>query len=200
MKKTLITLLAIVSFSFALDGSYLIGMRSSKYGFIGYESSNNWGFAVENSLFVQDMDLQYARLAAFYRFSLHSRVNGHYAIFAGSRYNQDYYDFGSMLSLDLTIIKRYFDVQGTISPIYDSDAKLDYVYSVSAQTMLLQEVGLFGGFKNIPDYRNPEKRIFGGLVFDTRHLILKPEISTPFKADARSNTRVSVNFIYKAPF
>lgn len=198
MKKILFIFI-MASLVYAEQSSYILGLRSSKYGYIAYQNKNNWGIAFENSIFIQDVELQYARTAVFYTFSALSLLHGSYAAYYGSRYNQDYYDIGTSITCAWDIFGKYLQVDGIWQPFYDSDIGLTYGYSAWLQTIPLNEVGVFGGIKNLPDSRDPERRFFAGLVFDLPHMLLKPEVSTPLRKKGRSMTRVMVNFTYKAP-
>ena len=86
---------------------------------------------------------------------------------------------------------------GIYQPYYDSDLEISHGYSVALSLFPLSEVGVTGGIRNIPDYRETERRVFAGLVFDTPHLLLQPIISTPLRSGAKSVTRLTINFVYR---
>lgn len=195
MKIFLVILLFALSVSFAQGPSYILGMRNSKYAYAGIKPFQSWGLAYENSVFAQDLELQYGRIALFYVFEIPLGISGSYAFFYGMRYNFDYYDFGAELDLKYNIHPRYLQIKGTLQPRYDSDAKEMMGYSILIQTILLEEVGLFAGFKNLPEYRDVERRLFAGVAFETAHLKIFPEISMPVATNF-ATTRASISFLY----
>lgn len=76
------------------------------------------------------------------------------------RYNFDYYDFGAVLDLKCRLFSKYLQIESVLQPFYDSDAKSMIGYSISARTMPIEEIGFFGGFKNLPEIRDIERRYF----------------------------------------
>ena len=194
MKVLAIFLLAI-SVSFAHSSSYILGMRNSKYAYAGIQPFENWGLVYENSVFMQEFKLQYGRFAFFYVFKAPFDFSGSYAFFYGMRYNNDYYDFGAELDLTYCVHPRYLQIKGVLQPRYDSDAKGMMGYSILVQTMPLGEVGLFAGFKNLPESREVEQRLFAGVAIESSHVKIMPEISAPV-ASSFSTTRASISFVY----
>lgn len=198
MKKIIFLICFFSIWSFAQQSGYILGLRSSKYGQVGYENASQWGVILENSIFIEDVELQYLRIEAFHDFSIMQDLDLQYLLFYGSRYNHDYHDYGGSIKLSADLIAKYLNITTIFQPFYDSDLGLTYGYSAKLQTIPLKHVGIFGGVRNIPEYRDPERRVFGGIVFNLPQLILEPEISTPLKKDSRSTTRLTVNFIYKS--
>jgi len=196
MRKFALIFLLFPLVVLASDVYYGLGLRNSKYASISIEQKNGWGIAVENSLFAQDLNFQYVRFAPFYNFTAPLGFNGRYVLYGGFRYDQNFYDIGAMLSVNWEALKKYLQVQGVFQPYYDSDLGQKNGYSVGIQSILLQEVGLIAGIKNLPEYRDTEQRFFGGLVFCLPHMTVIPEISTPARGHIQT-TRFSVSFLYK---
>lgn len=194
MKKILIIILLALNFLFA-QTSYVLGMRNSKYAYAGIQPFRNFGMAYENSVFVQDVELQYGRIALFYVFEHFPYIAGSYAFFYGMRYNYDYYDFGAELDVAYYVHPKYLQIKGVLQPRYDSDAKKMLGFSILVKTMPFGEIGFFGGCKNLPEFRDVERRLFAGLAFETPRLKVTPEISAPISSSLAA-TRVSVSFIY----
>ena len=195
--RIIILMLALISFIEAQDLSFLIGMRSSKYGSIGVEYKDI-GFIIENSIFIDDVNNQYIRTKAYHNFLITNWIHLTYTLFYGSRYNHDYFDYGGILETHIKSTGKTIQAKGTFLPFYDSNLGHKYSYSASLIFLPFSEVGIIGGIRNIPEYRIPEKRVFSGLVFDLPHLWLQPEISTPLRRNAKSVTRLTFNFIYKS--
>lgn len=196
--KIIISTLILISFVEAQDLSFIIGMRSSKYGSVGVEYKDI-GFIIENSIFIDDVENQYIRAKTYLNFSITNQINLKYILFYGSRYNNDYIDYGGMIETSLQSTSKAIQATGAFLTFYDSDLGLYYSYSTSLILLPFSEVGITAGIRNIPEYRMPEKRAFIGLVFDLPHLWLQPEISTPFEKSAKSITRLTFNFVYKVP-
>ena len=198
MIRFLILLLTVVATTGAFESSAILGMRCSKYGFVGYEYNNKWGLVYENSIFIQDVELQHGKILGYYHSSFNT-IDLYYALFYGSRFNQDYYDYGGIFSAHYRTTSNLFHLNVRYQPFSDSDFGFKHGYYFSLQVLPFNEIGLFLGVRNLPDFRETERRLFGGIVFELPHLVLQPEISTPVRKGSRSVTRLSVNFIYKAP-
>lgn len=196
MKKFLFFLLLLAQISFSQELTYYLGMRSSKYAYIGVQPFKHWGVVYENSLFAQDMNLQYGRISLIYSFDIPFGLKGYYSFFYGMRYNNDYYDLGTVLNCEAALYSRFLWVNGVLQPRYDSDIKGMLGYSLSLKMMFFRDIGLTAGIKNLPEYRNVERRFFAGFVFETDHLKVMPEISTPLSIEMET-TRVSVSFVYE---
>ena len=195
MKKITLFILLSSMFIFASPLEYLLGYRNSKYALVGIEN-DKIGFALENSTFSQDLEFQYARAIAFYKFNLTQTISGKYALYSGLRYNKDFFDIGCFGEFNWNIFKKYLQVSGNIQPYYDSDLGHKFAYSTYLQTIPLSEVGLYAGVRNTPEYRDTDKRFFGGIVIKTSNIQIKPEVSIQKNFNAEF-ARVSVNFIYK---
>ena len=195
MNRITLLVLAAAIFCMASNFNYFLGLRSSKYAIAGIEGKH-FGFVGENSLFIEDDHLQYARGILFYTFVFPLNFKGYYAVYGGSRYNHDYYDYGAGIQLEWNPITRLFQVGVLFQPFYDSDLKTKYGYKTWIQSVFFDDIGLFGGIKNLPDFRNTEERFFGGVIFDLDKLKLCPEISRPTDGSFYT-TRITINFIYK---
>jgi len=188
-------LLLLCGMSYARESTYFLGMQNSKYAYVGMRPYENWGLLYKNSIFAQDVELQYGRIAVFYSFFLSNDLSGKCFFFGGMRFNGDYYDVGSELELKYTLHPRYLISRGVLQPRYDSEIGRMLGYSISVQTKPFEEIALFAGFKNLPEYRDVERRVFVGLVFESGHLKVEPEISLPLEMDME-RTRVTISFIY----
>jgi hypothetical protein len=121
-----------------------------------------------------------------------------YVLYGGMQYDMDYYDYGGELSL-LWAPHAYFQIKARYRPFYDSDLGTRYGYLIQLQSFPFEDVGFYAGFKNMPDYRNVERRFFGGMLFDVGRLGVYSEISTPVHGSFEW-TRVQLNFIYRYDF
>ncbi len=195
MKYFLVALFIVCGMSCARDSAYFLGMQNSKYAYVGMRPYDHWGVLYKNSVFVQDLEFQYGRLAVFYSFSAPFNLSGECFFFGGMRFNRDYYDVGSELDVRYALHPRYLVLRGILQPRYDSEIGRMIGYFISGRTKPLEEVGLQAGVKNLPEYRDVERRVFAGLVFESGHLKVEPEISIPFEMKLE-NTRVAISFIY----
>jgi hypothetical protein len=112
------------------------------------------------------------------------------------RYDQDYYDVGARLDV-LWQSYRYLQVGGTLMPFYDSSLKGLVGYQAYVQSFLLKEIGVFVGAKNLPDFRNVERRYMAGLEIESGNLIVRPELSFPMNGGTHLS-RVSLFFVYRS--
>ncbi len=196
MKFFLVILLFLLGLSFAQESTYMLGIKNSKYAYMGFQPFKHWGGVYVNSLFSQDVELQYGRLAVFYVFETSFNLRGYYVFFSGMRYNMDYYDLGSELDVEYDVASKYLQLNGVLQPRYDSDIKEMIGYSLALKTLPFEEIGLLVGIRNLPEYRDTERRVFIGGTFETTHLKIVPEISFPLSKETEL-MRVTISFNYK---
>ena len=198
MKKVCLILLLGSFFLYAADDtSIFAGMRNTRFAFLGGEYKN-FGLAIENSIYVQKADQQYARVFFFYKTSLPLQMQLCYALFAGSRYDRAYHDVGGRVNVRGAWFDEFLGVDAVWQIYNDSEIGLFSAYEGRGSIRLLREVALFAGLRTIPEYRMKARRVFAGLSFKSGHLVVNPEISTPLKKELQL-TRVSVSFLYKLP-
>lgn len=175
-----------------------LGMRNNRYAFLGVDWNKRFGMAIENSVLVQKLNLQYVRIAPFYHRELKHRLDVSYTIYAGTRYDREFYDFGSRLGATFKIHPRFLLLDGIVQPFYDSDMGRNIGYLFEGKSFLIPEVALYANYKNLPEYRALEHRVSVGLQFSVNNLTVKPELSTPTDWEMQW-TRVSVSFLYRYP-
>ncbi len=175
-----------------------LGMRNNRYAFLGVDWNRRFGMAIENSVLVQKIELQYVRIAPFYHIELPYGLGVSYAIYAGSRYDKEFYDFGSRFGATFKVHPRFLLLDGIVQPFYDSDMGRNVGYLFEAKSFLLPEVAFFANYKNLPEYRALEHRVSVGLLLSVGNLAVRPEISTPTDWEMQW-TRVSVSFLYRTP-
>lgn len=194
--QCIVMLFLVVSLYANNSFSFLMGMRNDRYVFVGVEYASRFGLAVENSMFTQGTEKQYIRVSPFYRWNIDDSFEGSYALYYGMRYDRDYFDVGARVDV-LWRHYRYLQVGGTLMPFYDSFLKGLVGYQAYAQTFPLKEIGVFAGAKNLPDFRDVERRFMGGLVFESGRLCVRPELSVPMTGETHL-TRVSLFFVYRS--
>jgi len=197
-KILLLLLLAIPVFAQMDSTSIVAGMRNNRYAFAGVQTRYNVGFVIENSVLTQSAKLQYARLAAYYLAEFPFDISTGYAFYAGMRYDKDFYDLGARAFALWKVHPRWFQLNAAMQPFYDSDYGSHIGYLAGFRTFVLPEVALFANFKNIPEYRDVERRVECGLMFEVSHLSVVPEISKPLSGKNQF-TRVMVSFLYNFP-
>lgn len=177
--------------------SLILGVKNTRIAIAGYELSCKLGLLIENTMYVQDVKSQYIRLALFYKKDLQYKVNAGLFAFYGQRYNHDYYDLGVRLFTDWHW--KVFAFSGALQPLYDSEMKYHTCYSVAVNGYVFSDFAVAIEFKNIPEYRNVEKRASFGLLFDTPVLKVKPEVSIPLTNEEQL-TRISISLLYNHKF
>ncbi len=207
LKKILICLFCVLLFSakdssgndFNVDAPHYIaaGMRQSRFANIEYVQ-NGFGIVFENSVFIQHTKLQYFRFLAFYETAFSDILKMRYSLFMGMRYNRDYFNSGSQIHLAEQFLPRFCHLKGSVQFLYDSEMGHDFVYDIQFRSNFFRDISLLAGLRTIPEYRAPEKRLYAGLSFDTPHLSVQPEISTPYHKQLQL-TRVSISFLYNLP-
>lgn len=195
--KCLMFFLAFVAGN-ALASVAFVGMENSKYAIVGFRPGKSAGVALMHSLWVQDAS-QYVRLSPFYSFRINDNVSGQYSVFYGTTYERSYYDYGADLYLSALFFNRLIELDGRFRPQYDSDLKFNYGYEFVGKISGWKEIAVFGGIKNIPEYRKPEDRFLAGMSFSVKNLSVSPEISIPTNLKTQY-TRIHVNFLYELSF
>lgn len=175
-----------------------VGVENSKYAVAGIKPGENFGLAIRHSLWVQDAS-QYVCLSPFYSFHLSKNISGQYSAFYGTTYERTYYDYGADLYLSATFFSRLVEFDGRFRPQYDSDLKFNYGYELVGKAFAGNEISVFGGIKNIPEFRKAEDRFLAGMSFSVKNLSVSPEISIPTSLETQY-TRVHVNFLYELSF
>lgn len=200
MRKILTLIMIVSSLAFA-EGNlgYVLGVEKTRYYFAGLEYAKKWGIVIENSVFDQGVEKQYGRFAPYYLWNLPGGFSGAYTLYFGMQYDLDFYNFGARVDLQWTIHSRYLFANAVFELYYDSYLKDNVGFEIFVSSFLLKEVGVFGGYKNLPEYRRTERRYIAGLLFETGRIVVKPEISLPQNEDS-SLMRTSVSFVYKDLF
>ena len=197
MRKLVVVLLMFSATLLFANNQFFMGMRNQRFLFAGVQHGS-YGVAYEQSLFNQDPEQQHGCLGLFAEYSLPLSMKLWYVLYGGMQYDMDYYDYGGELSL-LWAPHAYFQIKARYRPFYDSDLGTHYGYLVQLQSAPFEDVGFYVGFKNMPDYRNVERRFFGGMLFEVGRLGVYPEISTPVHGSFEW-ARVQLNFIYRYDF
>ena len=194
MRKVAICLLLTATVVFSASQSFFVGMRNQRFLFVGAQWGS-YGVLVEQSMYNQDPELQHGQIGVYAEYMLPCSMTLWYFLYGGMQYDLDFYEYGGELAL-LWAPQKFFQVKGRYRPFYDSDYQLKYGYLLQLQSYPFEEVGFYAGIKNMPDYRNVERRYFGGILFDVGRLSVSPEFSTPIHGSFEW-TRIHVNFIYR---
>lgn len=194
MRTVAISLFFMVTVVFSASQSFFVGMRNQRFLFAGAQRGS-YGVLVEQTVYNQDPELQHGRIGAYAEYMLPGSMTLWYYLYGGMQYDLDFYDYGGGLSL-LWAPRNFFQVKGYYQPFYDSDYQLKYGYLLQLQSYPFEDVGFYAGIKNMPDYRNVERRYFGGMFFDVGRLSVSPELSTPIHGSFEW-TRIQVNFVYR---
>ncbi len=197
MRKNLTIVIFAAVFTWGnTDFSYILGLRNTHYAFVGVEYADKLGFVVMNSVASQGLEKQYVRGGPFYEWTLPFEIRGAYGIYAGMRYDRVFYDYGASINARWNALHRYLLFYGALQPFYDSDLGDHLGYEFAVECFFTNEVGVFWEIKNMPEFRDVERRTSIGLLFDTGSLYLKPELSMPINNDTHL-IRLNVFFVYK---
>lgn len=197
MKKNIVFLLvASVTLLFA-NSSFFTGMRNQRFMFVGVQHGS-YGAAYEQSVFNQDPEQQHGKIGLFAEYSLPLSMTLWYILYGGMQYDLDYYDYGGEVSM-LWTFRTCAQIRVRYRPFYDSDLGVHQGYLLQLQLSPFEDVGFYVGLKNMPDYRDVERRFFGGVMFDVGRLGVYPEVSTPVHGSFEW-TRVNLNFVYRYNF
>lgn len=191
MKNGVVVLILLLAQS--LMAQIYLGLRDNRYASIGYIFSSKYDVNIEQSMYPEDLGFQYVRLNANANFSAVNLMLC-YKLYYGLLYNYDYYDVGGDFRVGYNFIKR-FDAYVDVNPHYDSGYSYKTNYGFGLKAKVYKGAGVVAGYSTIPEYRQSEKRIRVGLVFEENTLSVSPVVSLPAKRDIMT-TRVLVSINY----
>lgn len=191
MKKFIAVLILLLAQS--LMAQIYLGLRDNRYAGIGYVFSSKYDLKIEQSMYPEKLGFQYVRLNANANFSAADLMLS-YKLYYGLLYNRDYHDVGGNFRIGYNFIKR-LNVYADVNPHYDSgyDYKTNYGFGLKAK--VYKGAGFVVGYSTIPEYRQSEKRIRAGLIFEENTLSVSPVISLPAEKDL-TTMRVLVSIDY----
>lgn len=192
MKKYL-GIIFILSYatSFAQIG---IGLRDSKFAHISYSFKNHYSIKIEHSIFSGKIETQYIRGIFSSNYLITDKIHFMGEVYYGTPYNITYYNCGGKLSANLLVTDR-ISIYATVNPHYDSYFHYITCYKIGSFYKLNSELDIFTCYSTIPEFRQKEKRLNGGLSFHVKNLKIWPYLSLPLETPIKS-IRVLVNFNY----
>lgn len=192
MKKSIVVLILLLAQS--LMAQVYLGLRDSRYAGIGYVFSSKYDLKIEQSIYPEDLEYQYFRLNANAIFSSANLMLS-YKLYYGLLYNRDYYDVGGNFRIAYDFMKR-LNTYADLNPHYDSGYSYKMNYGFGLKVRVYKGAGLVAGYSTIPEYRQSEKRIRAGLIFEENTLSVSPMISLPAEKELTTmRVLVSINYV-----
>lgn len=170
--------------------NFFLGVENSRFAYAGY-ALENVGAQYKQSVFIQDVDLQYWETSVFFRTTI-KKTNLMISPYYGARFNQDFYKFGNSFAVE-TNYKFPINYYIKLSLDYDSILKFNAFFTSTATISVYSYLHLVAGIKNSPEYRQKEKRVIGGILLQDDHSSIMPYISRPY-GDDDSTTRFNLDF------
>ncbi len=195
MKKCV--LFVVLSFVMSLTSlaQFGVGLRDTRYVNVNYTFKNRMGIELEHSVFSEKFKYQHVRLSGFYSLPV---KNFEFQVkpYFGTLYCGDYYDLGAFVNARYRVLKPLV-LCGTFNPHYDSGFEYKTCFMLGAECNVYKDLSVVAQYTTIPEYRQSEKRIRGGLKFDVEHLWVQPMISIPVESGKTKSVRVSVSMGYQ---
>lgn len=192
MKRICVLLLIMILCEMA-NAQFHIGLRDTKYAFVGYKWKSGWNIKLDQSIFDESFKYQYIRCTGKYQanikyFSLAA------SSFAGITYSNSFYDFGISVKGTCHPLK-WLGIGAEINPRYDSEYEYETCYMLGVDFHVSDELALLAQYSTISEYRISKKRIKAGLRFAVKNLAVSPMLSFPIEGNAKA-LRILVGFQY----
>lgn len=190
------SLLCVMS-AITVSAQWSVGMRDNRYVYGQYLLKSHYLFKVEESVFSQKISSQYLRAYVGYRGTVNQVIEYTGTAYYGHTYGSYFYSAGARVDLRYGFCKRLF-VEGSLNPHYDSGYGYNTAFKVEAGASLSSAINLMAGYTTIPQFRECEKRVYGGFDFHVGRLCVTPVFSLP-AADFSEikNLRVQMGFEYE---
>ncbi|MGM9864045.1 MAG: hypothetical protein ACI305_07285 [Lepagella sp.] len=161
----------------AANAQWGVGIRDTRYINVNYTFADRWRVKLEHSVYSENLKDQYVRLYMAYtqqlgRFTLSGEP------YFGMTYKNTYRSLGFNIDAEVRILRWLFAGAG-FTPHYDSGLGYKSLYKAFVGFDCTKNIALMGTFTNRPEYREPEKRIRGGVRFSVGRLWVLPEVSVP---------------------
>ena len=193
MRRTLLVLAFLCLAVIQGQAQVFVGLRDSRYAYVGFKFSKGWKVSAEHSVFSEQLGFQKIRLYGEYGHQW-GRAGIEVKPYASTLWNGNYQDFGVLISGSIRLFKIW-SIDATLNPHEDSEVGYTTCYRVGTSVDVSNHISLLLHYQNIPEYRMPEKRIRIGARFASGKLSATPEISLPTK-DIK-NLRVAFGMEYQ---
>lgn len=171
-----------------------IGVRDTRYVNVSYTFHHNWRAKLEHSVYSENFKYQYIRLYMAY-----TRQFGRFTFsgepYFGMTYANSYRSMGFNIDAEARILPWLFAGAG-VTPHYDSGMGYKTLYKGFVGFDCTKHIAVIGTFTNRPEYREPEKRIRGGVRFAVNRLWVLPEISIPVGSSSSHTLRFMASMGY----
>lgn len=194
MKKHLLFLFLFIGLYCKLYAQLNIGLRDSKYANLSYLIKNRYSIGLEHSIFSAKIKTQYIRGVISYSHPITSNAFIKGEVYYGTPYNGAFYNLGTKISIYLPIAS-FMNVDTAINSHYDSYYHYKTFYRVGVSCKLNSEIDILTFYSTIPEYRQKENRLNGGLNFHIKNLRVTPCLSFPLDGPIKS-IRLLISFNY----
>ena len=198
---TLLILCTFFSYTPLQAQNASLNFRDSRFLQFRYRFAHHFALAFEHSLYSDKPANQYFRFYGGAQANLTKRFSLSAEAYFGSIYRDTYQNSGAFLTASYVFGPERFILQATFNPHYDTTFYYESCYSFLLRWRASRVVGLFGQFTNIPEYRQPERRIRTGFSLSLTQppygtLAATPLISIPI--DGRyEQIRLHINLAYQ---
>lgn len=200
MKRVL--LLAFIFIALRTEAQVIeLGLRDNQFARIGYITTKNYYFGVEQSLLNVKVKEQSGRLYGGY--CLNKQFwNANLSIYGGTEYGGNWQIIGGYLRGGFSY--NSINLIGTLNPNYDTGLEFQLNYNVAIGYRIMekkedgnQSVTVNASYGNIPEFRDNVKNLRIGVKFISSNLCVQPEIAIPGINEDNTHIRVLCNFNWR---
>lgn len=190
--KRIYILIVLFYIILPLKSQVYLGMRDNRFGFVGYNFSNNITVSLEHSVFSEKLNYQQIKaLFGYNRNYNHLLLDAN--IYGGLNYS-NYWISGVKLKGIYELIDK-FKFKGVINPHYDSGYKFSFCYELGILYDIHNDIALLLQYTDIPVYRMSEKSFQIGALIRVKNLSVQPILSIP-QHGLKRDIRVLNSFKY----
>lgn len=177
------------------DRALVAGVKNNQFLLINYAFDNSVNIGFMNSLFIREPSAQYIRFLGSYNLGI-NKINANLSMlpYFGWNYGGVYFDMGMGFRFEKFWIDK-FETSFQLTPFYDSSTGFYCSYSTKIGYKLDNDITISTRITDYPEFRLPENRITFAISFNVSSLVVKPELSLPFKGDIRTS-RFQLSFLY----
>ncbi len=181
-----------------------LGLRDNRFARIGYITTKDFYFGVEQSLLNVKVKEQNGRLYGGY--SINKQFwNADLSIYGGTEYNGNWQIIGGYLRGGFSY--NSINLTGIINPNYDTGLDFQLNYNVVLGYSIIgkkddgnQRVSVNVSYGNIPEFRDNVNNLRIGVKFISYNLCVQPEIAIPGINKDNTHIRVLCNFYWRFKF
>lgn len=185
------------------DATYLkkqgfsIGLEKNSTAFLDYEWSKGFFVEAKHTVIADKIKYQSFRIEGGYKWD-NEYIQLSASPFVTSDWRGSFWNAGMKIGLISNYLSRFFRIGGQYVPYYDCDLKMQHGWSIAGLVNITKEIALFAEYCQKPESRVAYKKVYAGVSFNVRNLVVAPMIEIPIYDGGfhASHSSVAVNLAY----